>query len=101
MIFYNDIFESKERKRKEYSIQRKIRQTILESRSSSRLEEEAEYDDREAEIQFWSGQWKKGYLQNYKKVQVQTARASVLERERKTVPFSGEAVRSEQKKNPV
>lgn len=43
----------------------------------------------------------KGYLQNYKKVQVQTARASVLERERKTVPFSGEAVRSEQKKNPV
>ena len=44
--FYNDIFESKERKRKEYSIQRKIRQTILESRSSSRLEEEAEYDDR-------------------------------------------------------
>ena len=45
MIFYNDIFESKERKRKEYSIQRKIRQTILESRSSSRLEEEAEYDE--------------------------------------------------------
>ena len=31
----------------------------------------------------------------------QPARASVLERERKTVPFSGEAVRSEQKKNPV
>ena len=45
LIFYNDIFESKERKRKEYSIQRKIRQTILESRSSSRLEEEAEYDE--------------------------------------------------------